>query len=56
LQNSLGKDRVEKLVFIKTNVPFLGAEAVSDRDDNEDEDGVEELAVNNGVVDFILLE
>jgi hAT family C-terminal dimerisation region len=56
LRNSLGKERVEKLVFLKTNAPLLESETVSDWIDDEGEDGVEESAANSSVVDVIELE
>jgi hypothetical protein len=56
LRNSLGKERVENLVFLKTNAPLLESETVSDWIDDEDEDGVEESAANSSVVDVIELE
>jgi hAT family C-terminal dimerisation region len=56
LRNSLGKERVEKLVFIKTNAPSLESKTVSDWIEDEDEDGFDKSAVNSSVVDMIELE
>jgi hypothetical protein len=47
---------VEKLVFLKTNAPYLESETVSDWIDDEDEDGVEESPANSSVVDVIELQ
>jgi hAT family C-terminal dimerisation region len=56
LRNSLGKERVEKLVFIKTNAPSPESKIVSDWIEDEDEDGFDESVVNSSVVDMIELE
>jgi hAT family C-terminal dimerisation region len=56
LRNSFGKERVEKLVFLKPNAPLLEFETVYDSIDDEDDDGVEESAANSSVVDVIELE
>jgi hAT family C-terminal dimerisation region len=56
LRNSLGKERVEKLVFIKTNAQSLESKTVSDWIEDEDEDGFDKSAVNSSVVDMIELE
>jgi hypothetical protein len=44
------------LVFIKTNAPSLESKTVSDWIEDEDEDGVDESAVNSSVVDKMELE
>jgi hypothetical protein len=56
LRNSLGKESVEKLVFIKTNAPSPESKTVSDWIEDEDEDCFDDSVVNSSVVDMIELE